>query len=61
MICGDFNYNLLKYEYNTCISAFINIMYSHLFQPCLTEPTRIVKKDRPSLIDNIFINNCTKK
>ena len=36
-------------------------MYSHLFQLCTIEPTRIVKRERPSLIDNIFINTCTKK
>ena len=36
-------------------------MYSHLFQLCIIEPARILKKDIPSLIDNIFINICTKK
>ena len=36
-------------------------MYSHLFQSCIIEPTRIVKKDWPSLINNIFIKTCTKK
>ena len=58
IICGDFNCNLLNYEYNIYI---IDIMYSHLFQPCITEPTRIVKKNTPSLIDNIFINTCPKR
>ena len=60
IICGDFNYNLLNHEYNSHIKNFIDIMYSHFFQPCITEPTRIVGRNKPSLIDNIFINACTK-
>ena len=36
-------------------------MYSHFFQPCITEPTRIIGRYKPSLIDNIFINACTKR
>ena len=31
-------------------------MFSHFFQPCITEPTRVVMGNRPSLVDNIFIN-----
>ena len=27
-----------------------------MFQPCILESTRIVDKNRPALIDNIFIN-----
>ena len=60
IICGDFNCNLLNHEYNNYIKNFIDVMYSHLFQPCITEPIRIVDRNKPSLIDNIFINTCTK-
>ena len=35
-------------------------MYYHFFQSCITEPTRIVGRNKPSLIDNILINTCTK-
>ena len=35
-------------------------MYSHFFQPCITEHTKIAGRNKPSLIDNIFINTCTK-
>ena len=42
------------------IKNFIEIMYSHFFQTCITEPTTIVGENKPSLIDNIFINTCTK-
>ena len=36
-------------------------MYSNFFQPCITEPTRIVSKNKLSLIDNIFIHNYSKQ
>ena len=32
------------------------MLENHL-QPCITEPTRIVEDNRPSLVDNIFIKN----
>ena len=31
-------------------------MYSFLYQPCIVEPTRIVSRNKPALLDNIFIN-----
>ena len=31
-------------------------MSSNFLQPCITKPSRIVKCNRPSLIDNIFVN-----
>ena len=31
------------------------------FQPCITEPTRIIARNKPFLIGNIFINTCTKR
>ena len=31
-------------------------MSSNFLQPCITKPSRIVKYNRPSLIDNIFVN-----
>ena len=60
IICGDFNYNLLNHEYNNQIKHFIDTVHSHFFQPCITEPTRIVGRNKPFLIDNIFINTCTR-
>ena len=54
--CGDVNYNLLNYECNTNISEFIDIMYSGLFKSCTIEPTRMVEKNRSSVIDNISFN-----
>ena len=60
IIRGDFSHILLNHEYNNNIKNVIDIMYSHFFQPRMTKPTRIVGRNKPSLIDNIFINTCTK-
>ena len=59
VVTGDFNFDILKYEKNSIISEFLNLMYSNFLRPCIVEPTRIVANNRPSLIDNIFID--TKK
>ena len=56
LITGDFNYDLLKCHNNDTCNNFINNMYSNSFQPCITEPTRIVANNTPSILDNIFIN-----
>ena len=60
IFCGDFNYHILKYEYNNFSARFLNLMYSNFLQPCITEPTQIVPGNRPSLVDNTFINNIDK-
>ena len=57
IIAGDFNYDLLSYTKNERINDFVEIMYENLCQPCIIQPTRIVDKQKPSLIDNIFINS----
>ena len=31
-------------------------MYENLCQPCISKPTRIAGNQKPSLIDNIFVN-----
>ena len=56
IICGDFNLNLLNYETDKQISSFLSTMFQNNFQPCITEPTRITNANKPSLVDNIFIN-----
>ena len=48
-LCGDFSYGILK---------LLNT--SNFLQPCPIEPTRIVSGNRPSLVDNIFINITNK-
>ena len=49
LLCGDFNYGILK---------LLNT--SNILQPCAIEPTRIVPGNRPSLVDNTFINIINK-
>ena len=61
VICGDFNYDLLKHEYNDHINEFLNTITSTFLQPCITEPTRIIQGNRPSLVDNIFTNIFNKE
>ena len=56
IICGDFNLNLLNFENDKQVSSFLNSMFQNNFQPCITEPTRITNANKPSLVDNIFIN-----
>ena len=60
VVSGDFNFDLLKYDYNNLTNDFLSIMYSNFFQPCILEPIRILSNNRPSLLDNIFINTRDK-
>ena len=57
LIAGDFNFDLLKHESNTNISEFLQTMLDAGYQPCITEPTRIIHGNKPSLVDNIFSNS----
>ena len=57
LIAGDFNYDLLKHETDKSINDFLQMMINNSYQPCITEPTRIVNGHRPSLVDNIFSNS----
>ena len=56
IICGDFNLNLLEFGNDDHTSNFLNLMLEFNYQPCITEPTRITNTNKPTLIDNIFIN-----
>ena len=56
IVCSDFNYNLLNHQNDECVDEFLNIIYSHFLQTCITEPTRMIAGQRPSIVDNIFTN-----
>ena len=56
IVAGDFNYDV-TYTKNEKVNELIILMYENLCQPCILKPTRIVENQRPSLIDNIFINS----
>ena len=58
IVCGDFN--LLNHQNDERVGAFLYIMYSHFLQPFITEPTRMIAGQRPSIVDiftNIFEKN----
>ena len=56
ILAGDFNYDLLTYAKNEKVNDFITTIYENMLHPCITQPTRIIEHQRPSIIDNIFIN-----
>ena len=55
-IMGDFNLNLLNCQNHKLTSEFLDTMYSNMFSPLITRPTRITSYNA-TLIDNIFTNN----
>ena len=57
VITGDFNHDLLKYGNDNKVTKFLNFMLEQHFHPCITEPTRFVDINNPSLVDNIFTRN----
>ncbi len=60
ILIGDFNYNLFKYSKDQHVTTFADIMSTFNMQPTINKPTRIVNKQKPSLIDNIFVNSLDK-
>ena len=56
VLLGDFNADLLKYDQNSNISDFLDLMYSSLLLPHIFSPTRTTSSSA-TLIDNIFTNN----
>ena len=60
ILVGNFNYCLLNYNTDRNIKLFVDTLYNHFFQPCITEPTRIIKNQKPSIVDNIFTNILNK-
>ena len=57
ILSGDFNYDLLTCTKNNKVNEFITNLYENMLHPCITQPTRIIPHQRPTIIDNIFINS----
>ena len=55
-IMGDFNLDLLNCHSHQFTSEFLDVMYSNMFFPLITRPTRITS-NTATLIDNIFTNH----
>ena len=54
-LLGDHNLNLLTHSRHQDTSKFLDLLYSSMFFPLITSPTRIT--EHASLIDNIFTND----
>ena len=55
-VMGDFNINLINYQNQHLTGQFLDGMYSNVFFPLITHPSRITSHTA-TLIDNIFANN----
>ena len=55
-LMGDFNVNLMNYQHHQLTGQFLDGMYSNMFFPLITRPSRITSQTA-TLIDNIFVNN----
>ena len=55
ILSGDFNYNLINYQYHNDTETFYNVCTSSGYQPAVTKPTRITTTTS-TLIDHIWTN-----
>lgn len=59
-LCGDFNINLLNYNYNNYTKTFVDHLFTSSLFPLINKPTHITR-DCSSIIDNIFNNVISDK
>ena len=57
IVSGDFNLDLLAYDKRPVVEEFLNITFAKFLQPLILQPSRYTDSQKPSLIDNIFINS----
>ena len=55
-LMGDWNLNLINHHCHKAKSDFLDLLYSRMFFPPITCPTRITA-NKASSIDNIFAND----
>ena len=55
-VVGDWNLDLINHHCHESTGEFLEIMYSRMFFPLITRPTRVTS-NTATLIDNIFTNN----
>ena len=55
-LLGDFNINLINVSNHIPTADFLEVMYSHAFNPLITKPTRVTS-NTATLINNIFTNS----
>ena len=56
VLLGDWNLDIMKHDRHSSTAEFLDIMYSKMFFPLITRPTRITSYTT-TLLDNIFINS----
>ena len=56
MFAGDFNMNMLDYEYNRKVKSFFNLMYQRNLIPTINKLTR-VGKNSATAIDHIITDH----
>ena len=54
-LLGDYNLDMMKQSTHQATGEFLDVMFSRMFFPLITRPTRITSH-KASLIDNIFTN-----
>ena len=57
-LCGDFNSDILKIDYQNSYKRFYNLLLSYGLCPLILLPTRIAGNSA-TIVDNIFTNNST--
>jgi len=57
-LCGDFNSDILKIDYQNSYKRFYDLLSSYGLLPFILLPTRIVGNSA-TIVDNIFTNNST--
>ena len=58
-LMGDYNINILNYDSHSATAEFVDMLYSHVFLPLISPPTRITQNSA-TIIDNIYSNNIGK-
>ena len=56
ILTGDLNINLLNFDKNKEVNEFLEVLTSNWFTPQILGPTRFEEQNKPSLVDNIFVN-----
>lgn len=56
VLLGDWNLDVMKHDRHSSTAEFLVIMYSKMFFPLITHPTRITSHTA-TLLDNTFINS----
>ena len=56
ILTGDLNIILLNFDKNKEVNEFLEVLTSNWFTPQILGPTRFIEQNKPSLVDNIFVN-----